>query len=573
MTSLEDKQSSLGNLLLRRLGAPVASPSEWIGKLPKWRLGTEGFQLVTPVQMLVSGLLGAAAGVGIISVINIAAELESLDHYLIRLPILFLLLVLIYTASQSLLLNSCAASVERALEEHRLATTKKLTQLSLIDLERLNRHDIQAGLTQCYEIIDTNMVTLVAGARGLVLAILLIGYLATISWAASLVSIVASIVCIYVYVESWDKLCGAKSRTARAEADLIGNINEILDGFKELKLSKAKHRFIFEDVSGSINRASKDRVISSSALIDIILFSNVIGYLLAGSIIFILPIISENGYGDISRVMALVLFLIGPIASTADAAQQLASVRFSIRQLDHFDNLLGQWPTVSGTSIELPTVERLEIRDICFSRSASVDDPEFVVGPISASFLRGQITFIEGGNGSGKTTLVRLITGLYSASSGQLLVNEVDVTNDHLPSYRQLFGVVFSDNHVFRKPYGLGSEQIEMLKENIRLLGIDHCCSKDLELDLGPDRLSTGQKKRLALALLLVEDRPIMIFDEWAADQDPQFREIFYRQLLPQLKSRGKIIIAITHDDRYFDLADQRYHMEDGKMNLVNYNG
>ena len=133
-------------------------------------------------------------------------------------------------------------------------------------------------------------------------------------------------------------------------------------------------------------------------------------------------------------------------------------------------------------------------------------------------------------------------------------------------------GVVFSDNHLFRKPYGLGSDQIEILKENIRLLGIEHCCPKNLEHDLEPERLSTGQRKRLALALLLVEDRPIMIFDEWAADQDPQFREIFYRQLLPRLRSMGKIIVAITHDDRYFDLADQRYHMEDGKMNLVKFN-
>jgi putative pyoverdin transport system ATP-binding/permease protein len=74
--------------------------------------------------------------------------------------------------------------------------------------------------------------------------------------------------------------------------------------------------------------------------------------------------------------------------------------------------------------------------------------------------------------------------------------------------------------------------------------------------------LSTGQRKRLAMIALVLERRPICIFDEWAADQDVHFRQKFYQVILPWLKSQGKTVIAVTHDERYFDAADQRIHLE-----------
>ena len=76
--------------------------------------------------------------------------------------------------------------------------------------------------------------------------------------------------------------------------------------------------------------------------------------------------------------------------------------------------------------------------------------------------------------------------------------------------------------------------------------------------------LSQGQRRRLALTAYL-EDRPIYVFDEWAADQDPQYKEIFYKTLLPDLCKRGKLVVVITHDDRYFHLGNQVIKLEDGK--------
>ena len=78
--------------------------------------------------------------------------------------------------------------------------------------------------------------------------------------------------------------------------------------------------------------------------------------------------------------------------------------------------------------------------------------------------------------------------------------------------------------------------------------------------------LSQGQRKRLALLTSYLEDRPIYVFDEWSADQEPMFREIFYRHLLPGLRAKLKTVVVITHDDRYFDAADRIIELDYGRF-------
>jgi len=78
--------------------------------------------------------------------------------------------------------------------------------------------------------------------------------------------------------------------------------------------------------------------------------------------------------------------------------------------------------------------------------------------------------------------------------------------------------------------------------------------------------LSAGQRKRLALVQAYLENRPVMVFDEWAAEQDPTFRRVFYTEILPDLKRQGKTLIVISHDDRYFHLADRRITLRGGRV-------
>jgi putative ATP-binding cassette transporter len=118
---------------------------------------------------------------------------------------------------------------------------------------------------------------------------------------------------------------------------------------------------------------------------------------------------------------------------------------------------------------------------------------------------------------------------------------------------------------VFDRLYGLSGADLDARAarwlEALELAGVVHV----RDGALSSVDLSRGQRKRLALLTALLEDRPIYVFDEWAADQDPHFKQVFYRQLLPELRARGKAVVVISHDDRFFDIADRLIELDGGQ--------
>ncbi|WP_067829581.1 ATP-binding cassette domain-containing protein [Nocardia inohanensis] len=189
----------------------------------------------------------------------------------------------------------------------------------------------------------------------------------------------------------------------------------------------------------------------------------------------------------------------------------------------------------------------------------------FELGPIDLTFEPGQITFIVGGNGSGKSTLAKLLTGLYVPQTGFLSLNGEQINHQNIEWFRQHSSAVFTDFHLFEDYLGFEPGIDEQVRKYLRELQIDHKVTVENGV-LSTIALSQGQRKRLALLTALLEDRPILLFDEWAADQEPKFRDVFYREILTDLKARGKTIIVITHDDRYFHLADQLVKLDFGKL-------
>jgi ABC-type siderophore export system fused ATPase/permease subunit len=177
----------------------------------------------------------------------------------------------------------------------------------------------------------------------------------------------------------------------------------------------------------------------------------------------------------------------------------------------------------------------------------------------------GDVVFLTGGNGSGKSTLLKLLTGLYVPDSGRILAGDDPVTRDNIQGYREMFSAIFSDFHLFRRLYGL------LGTDETAVAGLLHQMQLDHKVEFKDDRfsnleLSSGQRKRLALVVSLLEDRPILVFDELAADQDPQFRRFLYEELLATLKREGRTVIAATHDDRYFHVADKVVKLEYGRV-------
>ncbi len=200
------------------------------------------------------------------------------------------------------------------------------------------------------------------------------------------------------------------------------------------------------------------------------------------------------------------------------------------------------------------------------SYHCEAEDSKFVLGPIDLSFQPGELVFLVGGNGSGKSTLAKILTGLYLPEAGEILLDGKPVDHKNRDQYRQLFSAVFADFYLFDSLIGLrGSDLDAKARQYLKLLHLNHKVSVQNGA-LSTTAVSQGQRKRLALLTAYLEDRPFYLFDEWASDQDPYFKKIFYTQLLPELKARGKTVLVITHDDRYFDLADRIIKLDYGKI-------
>lgn len=219
-------------------------------------------------------------------------------------------------------------------------------------------------------------------------------------------------------------------------------------------------------------------------------------------------------------------------------------------------------PTLDGS----PPWEDVSLRDVTFAYTDEEYQRTFTLGPLNLTFHPGELVFLIGGNGSGKTTLIKLLTGLYTPDEGEILWDGATVTAETVEPYRQNFTAIFSDFYLFEDLLGFESpaheEQARFYLERLRL---SHKVTIS-DGHLSTTKLSQGQRKRLALLTAYLEDRPIYVFDEWAAGQDPQFTDIFYRVMLPELKERGKLVVVVSHDDHYFDVADRVIKLEYGQI-------
>jgi len=212
--------------------------------------------------------------------------------------------------------------------------------------------------------------------------------------------------------------------------------------------------------------------------------------------------------------------------------------------------------------------EKVEVRDVVFRYMHKSSEAVFQVGPLNFTLRSGDLVFITGGNGSGKSTFLKLLAGLYEPDSGEILLDGARVDDRNRDAYRSLIAAIFVDYHLFQRLYGIvdpDTTEVDQLLRQFQLLDKTRVTDGEFQtLDL-----SGGQRKRLALIVGLLEKRPILLLDEWTADQDPEFRRKFYDELLPDLKRAGATVVVITHDERYLDelkLPARRLRMDEGRF-------
>src|SRR5882757_3579628 len=363
----------------------------------------------------------------------------------------------------------------------------------------------------------------------------------------------------------------ARLRFAREEADkLFAHFRALTEGVKELKLHRNRRgKFLSDCIQTATENFSRHNV---AAVIRFILaqgWSQLLFFALLGLILFLLPSLQNVGPQELTGYVVIALWLIGPLTGVLGVLSAFGRANVALEKIEKLGFSLAAHNTEEFSVVKPENeilFEQLELVGVTHSYNHEKDDSHFILGPVNLTFRPGELVFIVGGNGSGKSTLAKIITGLYPPESGEIHLDGKKITNGDRDDYRQLFSAVFSDFYIFETLLGLNTTNLDGQARNyLAELHLDHKV-KVRNGKLSTIDLSQGQRKRLALLTAYLEDRPFYLFDEWASDQDPQFKEIFYRQILPDLKARGKAVVVITHDDRYFSAADRVIKLDYGKL-------
>jgi putative ATP-binding cassette transporter len=396
-------------------------------------------------------------------------------------------------------------------------------------------------------------------------------YLAHLSRSVFLVIGPLLMLLLYSYVRvghGGDKLI---QRYIDARLRFLDLLTGLLKGVKELKLSRKRQREVLADYDKASNTERHVAVEINRFFEDTYLFLNVSLYSLLAALIFCVPLYMHIKDALLAQLVVVILFLWGSIQEGLSAYPGYVRAGQALESISTLRKRLVA--ASAGVQSVLKNINRsqpprIEARDLEYEYPTADNNKSFRVGPFSLSIEPGELLFIVGGNGSGKSTILKVLIGLYRPSRGQLLVDGHQVWNAHVAAYREQISSIFTDFHLFARLYGvLGADPV-VVTALLKKLGIDHKTAF-VKGRFTERRLSTGQRKRLAMVVTLLEDRPIVVLDEWAADQDPGFRQWFYEVLLPEQKRRGKTVIAISHDDRYFHCADRVVTLDYGTVRSI----
>jgi putative ATP-binding cassette transporter len=446
----------------------------------------------------------------------------------------------------------------------------RILAVPLRQLEEIGAPRLMVSLTEDVLILTDAMLLIPAFAVNV--AILIGGaiYLAWLSWTVLLV--MAMFIVFGAMAYRWLIRAGFRRLyLARDEQDrLYKHFRELTEGMKELKLHRERRStFYSEHIHGCTERYRRHAIGAEIRFIVAHNWSHLLFFTVVGAILFYLPQLHQLSPQAMTGYVVATLYLMGPLSGVLSSLSAFGRASAALHKIDQLGIALAARASeerIVERASPARTFETIELVDITHTYFREKEDESFTLGPIRLTFERGELVYLVGGNGSGKSSLAKVITGLYPPQSGIIRLDGRPVTDANRDDYRQLFSAVFADFYLFDDVMGHSSPELDArAREYLVLLHLEHKVKVKNGV-LSTTQLSQGQRKRLALLNAYLEDRPFYLFDEWASDQDPLFKEIFYTQLLPDLKARNKTVLVITHDDRYFHLADRIVKLDYGRI-------
>ncbi len=526
---------------------------------------------------LTSGISNSA----LLIIINQAAENDSTGKDNSYLFIACLICVGLYLLSNWYVQRKSSQQIERIIRKIRIRIINKIRRSELQTIEELGQSDVYGRVTSDALTISQSIETMVRAFQSALLVLfsfIYIGFMSVKALAVIIGVIVLGALSFYRTAEVTGKIY---SQASQKQNEFLSMLNGFLLGFKEVKVNSQKSNGAFQFFKEITKEASNLHVKAMFSMVNSNLISRFLFYLLLMAIIFIIPAYEHHPDKSVVKISAAILFILGPLEGLISAIPKVVESNASAMNIANLERKIeGQLnQPVEQKEIEkeisdyrpLTFEHAVKMEGIEYQYQRKYDTDGFIVGPINLTINKGQAVFITGGNGAGKSTLLKLLCGLYYPKAGKILVDKVKVSSGNYQRYREMLGIVLTDFHLFERLFGLPEVQQEQIDELLELMQI-HNKTEIVDGKISNLNLSTGQRKRLALVISLLEDKPLYIFDEIAADQDPVFKKFFYTEILSQLKAQGKTVIMVTHDNEYFHLADACYRLQDGQLSSLNPN-
>lgn len=446
----------------------------------------------------------------------------------------------------------------------------KIRRSDLLGLESIGEADIHARISRDMSAIAQAARPLFAAGQGVVMILCTLVYIAIVSPIAMLLCLALIAAGAGKYFKDRADYDRGLSDASKQEDELFDSLNGMLKGFKEIRINKQKSDDVFQDFQSNTSRVLEVRTRVNILFANNLIFIEMFFVLLLGAVAFVLPVIATSFSGSATKIVAAILFFFGPLINVVTLIPMLSQVNVAVDNLQRLEATLDEGLSDSmeeetAPAIDLSSFTTIRFEGVCFAYKDSEGNATFQVGPIDGEIRRGEVLLLVGGNGSGKTTFLKLLTALYRPAQGAISVDHLQIGPANIRSYRNLFSAIFSDFYLFEKLHGLSAAEPERVNALLRLMKISDKTAFS-EGRFTNISLSTGQRKRLALVVSYLEDKAVYVFDEVAADQDPEFRRYFYETLLPEMKSNGKTVVVVSHDDRYFLAGDRVLQMDYGKL-------
>ncbi|MEM9453153.1 MAG: ATP-binding cassette domain-containing protein [Myxococcota bacterium] len=450
-------------------------------------------------------------------------------------------------------------------EQLRERVVDRIRRLDLHSIEQLGPQEIVVRLTSDAELVQSFAISFTLMTRSIAMAIIVTMYALATSVLLSVIVLPTIVVLAILIAARKSAARAAAARIASLKSILYGRVSLLVTAFKQIVGHPPRGDAIARELHQCAAQMGQERIAIRKTLSKSILLQRFVVYGIIGFVGFGLRLLYPASTSVVASTILILTYATYAITTTASSIPEMLNAGVALDRLEQLDAEIGARARAAnqGNDQTPSPFASLELRGLSYAHEAEGLD-RFVVGPIDLTLRAGELVFMTGDNGSGKSTLIHLLAGLYLPRSGAVYVNG-ERTETTARSYRDQFCYVPVSAPIFNQLYGAEDAdptKVNALLERLELAGsISFASGRFSTVEL-----STGQRKRLAMVAALMRDRPVFIFDEWAADQDPRFVRIFYEQILPELRQQGRLVIAVSHDDHYFDRADRIIALREGEI-------